>query len=90
MICLMPRGGEAVAADLRAREGGLLEQQHVQACAGEVGGGGRAGGPGTDDDDVGIGPLSAGGGIGDHGGLLVGLRGGTRVRLLVNGFTKCA
>ena len=72
-------GGEPVSADLRAREGGLLQQQHVQPRAGEVGGCGRTCGPGTDDDDVGVGLRSAaGGGIGDHGGLLVGLRGGTR------------
>ena len=46
--------GEAVAADLLARERRLLQQQHVEAGLGEGVRGGRAAGAGADDDDVGV------------------------------------
>ncbi len=46
--------GQPVAADLLARERGLLQQQHVEPGLRQVEGGGRAGRPGADDDDVGF------------------------------------
>ena len=52
--------GQPVAADLLAREGGLLEQQDVDARLGQVARRGRAAGTGADDDDVGL-PLRRGG-----------------------------
>ena len=44
--------GEAVAANLLARERRLLEEAYVEAGLRQVVGGGRAGGSGTDDDHV--------------------------------------
>ena len=46
--------GQSVAADLLARERGLLEQQDVDARLGEIARRGRATRTGADDDDVGL------------------------------------
>ena len=46
--------GEAVAADLLAGEGGLLQQQHVEPGAGQVGTRRSSRRAGADDDDVGV------------------------------------
>ncbi len=52
---LLDRSGrQPVAADLLAGEGGLLEQQDVEPGLREVECGCRTGGPGADDDDVGV------------------------------------
>src|SRR5699024_9752530 len=45
-------GGQAVAADLVAGEGRLLQQQHVQPVPRQVGGRRRPAGARPDDDDV--------------------------------------
>ena len=45
-------GREAVAADLLAGEGRLLQEEDVQAGAGEVAGGGGSGGSRADHDDI--------------------------------------
>jgi hypothetical protein len=75
-----PRG-EPVAADLLAREGGLVQQQHVQPGLGKVVGGGRPGRPGPHHDDVGVLPGAAGGRAGCHGWRdLAGRRTGDRER----------
>ena len=50
---LHPARGEPVAADLRARERRLLQQEHVEPRPGEMRRGGGSGGAGADDDDVG-------------------------------------
>ena len=50
---LDPARGEPVAADLLAREGGLLEDDDVEPGAGEPVGGAGAGRAGADDEDVG-------------------------------------
>ena len=53
MSCSDRARGQPVAADLLARERGLLQQQDVEPGLREVVRGGRAGGTGADDDDVG-------------------------------------
>ena len=81
--------GEAVAADLLAGEVRLLQQHDVEAGHGEVCRGGRPGGSGADDDDVG--PLGRGGRSGGgrvQGGLGHGWPSRLLVNVLVNGFTN--